>query len=158
MHVDTASRSLTFDELSALSIEHVRRLRDRSNRMSAVRVLELARFLPPVRIRLWDIDRTVELRCDRGLRDTSDAPHIEMSSDSLAFCFEHDFGAETLYVNGRYRIVQGPEKLFFRHFYPAILNNQGYSFPLGAAQFVLGDRVGWRVRAAREALRLRGVA
>jgi len=112
------------------------------------------RFLRPVRIRLWDLDCTVEFRCNRGLRETTEPPHIEMGTDSLAFCFEQDFGAETLYVNGRYRIVQGPEKLFFRHFYPAILNNQGYSFPLGAAQFVLSDRVSWRLRAVREALHI----
>jgi len=148
--LQTQSRTLSIRELSALANEHILRLRDRSNRMVATRALEVVGFLPPVRIHLWDIDRTVEFRCNRGLRETTDAPHIEMGTDSLAFCFEQDFGAETLYVNGRYRIVNGPEKLFFRHFYPAILNNQGYSFPLGAVQFVVADRVSWRLRAARE--------
>ena len=152
--IRTPSRSLSMPELTALSSEHVRRLRNRSNWMAATHALEAAGFLRPVRIRLWDLDCTVEFRCNRGLRETTEPPHIEMGTDSLAFCFEQDFGAETLYVNGRYRIVQGPEKLFFRHFYPAILNNQGYSFPLGAAQFVLSDRVSWRLRALREALHI----
>ena len=61
----------------------------------------------------------------RGLRTTEDPPHVEMSSDSLAFAFEHDFGAETLYVNGRYKVLSGPDKLLFRHFYPAILEQSG---------------------------------
>jgi hypothetical protein len=153
MDLTVPRRSFSLDELCALSVEHAWRLRRRSNQMLAVRVLERARFLPPVRIRLWDIDTTVEFRCDRGLRETMQVANIEMSTDSLAFCLEHDFGAETLYVNGRYRIVRGPEKLFFRHFYPAILNNQGYSFPVGAAQLVFSDRIAWRARAAAEALR-----
>jgi hypothetical protein len=80
-----------------------------------------------------------------------------MSSDSLAFAFANDFGAETLYVNGRYRVHRGPERLFFRHFYLAILINQGFSFPVGAADFLLREKVSWRARAARTALHRRGV-
>ena len=152
--VDPA-RSLSLDELQGLAADHVERLRARSNQMAAVRVLEAARFLPAVRVRLWDLGCTVEFRCDRGLEATAEPAHVAMGTDSLAFCLEHDFGAETLYVNGRYRVLHGPEKLFFRHFYPAILNNQGFSFPIGAAEFLLRDRLAWRVRAGREALRAR---
>src|SRR6185437_3979138 len=64
----TPSRSLTLDELTALAVDYVLRLRRRSNHMVAARALEHARFLPPVRVRLWDLERTVEIRCDRGLR------------------------------------------------------------------------------------------
>jgi hypothetical protein len=146
------SPSRPIDELFDLAGRQRDELRAR-NRMGATRVLEAGRFLPPVRVRLFDIDRTVEVRCGRELRVTNGLPHVEMSSDSLAFAYSNNFGAETLYVNGRYRVRAGPEKLFFRHFYPAILNNQGYSFPLGAGEFLWREKLAWRVRAGRAALR-----
>lgn len=147
-------RSLPLAELEAKARDHVERLRGR-NHMVAARVLEVTRYLPPVRIHLWDLDTTVELRGDHGIVATSESPHVEMGSDSLAFCFEQDFGAETLYVNGRYRVVEGPEKLFFRHFYPAILNNQGFNFPFGAVTFLAQEKLAWRWRAARDRVRSR---
>lgn len=145
------SPSRSLDELANLAACQRERLRER-NQMGAARLLEASGFLPPVRVRLSDIDCTVEVRCGQGLRETDGPPHVEMGSDSLAFAFRQDFGAETLYVNGRYKVLGGPEKLFFRHFYPAILNNQGYSFPCGAGEFLFRDKLAWRARAAREAL------
>lgn len=147
-------RTVPLAELEAKARQQIERLRAR-NHMAATKVLEVARYLPPVRIRLWDLETTVELRSDHGISPTSDPPHVEMGSDSLAFCFEQDFGAETLYVNGRYRVVDGPEKLFFRHFYPAILNNQGFDFPFGAVTFLAREKLAWRLRAARDAVRAR---
>jgi hypothetical protein len=148
------SPSRSIDELVELAQRQRDQLRAR-NRMGATRVLEASRFLPSVRVRLFDIDRTVEVRCGRELRLTDGPPHVEMSSDSLAFAYSNNFGAETLYVNGRYRVRAGPEKLFFRHFYPAILNNQGYPFPLGAGEFLFREKLAWRARAGRAALESR---
>ena len=54
---------------------------------------------------------------------------IMMSYDSLKFCLDHKFGAETLWVNSRFTIKNNHPKSFFKIFYPIILNNQGYRFP-----------------------------
>jgi hypothetical protein len=148
------SRTHSIDELVELAEQQRDRLQER-NHMGAVRLLEASGYLPPVRIRLTDLDRTVEVRCGRGLQASNGSPHVEMSSDCLAFAYSQNFGAETLYVNGRYRVVAGADKLFFRHFYPAILNNQGYSFPLGAGEFIVREKLAWRARAAREAVKSR---
>jgi UDP-MurNAc hydroxylase len=152
----SVSRSFDVDELQDLAQRQRQRLEER-NHMGALRLLEASRYLTPVCVLLTDIGRTVEVRCGRPLTETSEAPHVEMSSDSLAFAFANDFGAETLYVNGRYRVHRGSERLFFRHFYPAILNNQGFSFPVGAVDFLFREKLSWRARAARAALRKRAV-
>lgn len=62
---------------------------------------------------------------------------ICMSYDSLLFCLENAFGAETLWVNSRFEIFKGHPKNFFKHFYPSILTNQGYTFPAGYIRFML---------------------
>lgn len=60
---------------------------------------------------------------------------IAMKIDSLAYCFLNQYGAETLWVNSRFRIKKGKAKSFFKHFYCSILTNQGFSFPLGYVRF-----------------------
>ena len=60
-----------------------------------------------------------------------------MAYDSFKYCLNNQFGAETLWVNSRFKIINGKPKDFFKHFYPSILSNQGFTFPLGYIKFFL---------------------
>ena len=64
--------------------------------------------------------------------------HISMSIESLSYCFSNQFGAETLWVNSRFKVLKGRPKSFFKHFYTSILANQGFFFPFGYIRFTWG--------------------
>jgi hypothetical protein len=65
--------------------------------------------LQPVRVRLTDLETVVEAGPLTPLRDLGPGAAWEaaMASESLAFVFAHDFGYDTLTVNGRFET--GPE-------------------------------------------------
>lgn len=61
----------------------------------------LAGAFRPVNVRLTDAGRTLRVDLARGRLDaTAEAPHVAMHSAALAFVFAHDFGFDTLTVNG----------------------------------------------------------
>lgn len=87
--------------------------------------IEYLELLPGLRIKhLKESDNRLKYR-----------NHISMSMDSLAYCFLNQYGAETLWVNSRFRIIKGKPKTFFKHFYLSILANQGFYFPIGYIRF-----------------------
>jgi len=61
---------------------------------------------------------------------------ISMSIDSIEYCLQNQFGAETLWVNSRFEVIKGNKKDFFKHFFPSILSNQGFHFPLGYVRYL----------------------
>ena len=80
--------------------------------------------------------RLCRLRDTRQRNIAKYRSHIAMSIDSLTYCFSHQFGAETLWVNSRFQILKGAPKSYFKHFYFSILANQGFFFPFGYIMFV----------------------
>jgi len=53
----------------------------------------------------------------------SGRPDIEMSSDSLLYCFRFGWGSDSLQVNGRFQVPLGSNsRRFFRIFRMACLN------------------------------------
>lgn len=139
--------SVPWEKLKSLSDDYVLRVGKRNNRL-AMRLLYATGFVRPIHVRLRDTEETATFDALRGLRKAppKTSPDFVTDSDSLAFCLKEDFGAETLYVNGRYESHARHDKDFFRNFYFSILNNQGYDFPMGAAKFVLQEKVLWRFR------------
>lgn len=75
--------------------------------------------------------KEIQHSCNRKI-----SPNISMSIDSFLFCLNNDFGAETLWVNSRFKVHKGNPKDFFKHFYALILSNQGFYFPFGYIKFI----------------------
>ena len=69
---------------------------------------------------------------------------IIMDSDSLAFTFKFEYGADTLLANARFRKSGGRTMIFFRQFMIGTLNNNGRTFPLGIIGFLLRERSMWK--------------
>ena len=78
----------------------------------------LLRAMAPARIRLKDLEINLELSFRKGLVHKNASQHdIAMSSDSLLYCLNWDWGAETLAINGRYEVPKsGKPSRFFRIF------------------------------------------
>lgn len=106
------------DELQAASVKFLSQLKAKNNRL-------FVRLLPAARIYLTDKDQTATVDAS-GLRlatGCAGAPDIEMSSDSLLYCFKFGWGSDSLQVNGRFQVPPGANsRRFFRIFRVAALN------------------------------------
>jgi UDP-MurNAc hydroxylase len=102
---------------------------------------------PPARIRIADHDVVAEFTLERGLvlSPKSDRPcDIEVASEALSYCFQHEWGGGTLQVNGRYRAPAGGDVARFHlYFELAEENNRGVTYPSLLARRLLA-RVGGR--------------
>jgi len=130
------------DELVKLGRNYVKRVCERNNVPLAIL---LERVMPNalarhVRIRLWDLDRTVLFGLAEGLRfvDGDDPADVEMGSDSLAYILRFDWGMGTLEVNGRFRASPLGKQKLLSTFRLAGLNNFSDRFDL---RHVLGRAV-----------------
>jgi hypothetical protein len=101
--------------------EFMKRIKARNSRLLLWRI-------PGARILLTDYNQAFRLSLP-GLRRTGDnarKPDIELSSSALLYCFDHDWGGETLMINGRFSVPVGADKSrFFRWFDVARANSHG---------------------------------
>ena len=131
-------------------LKEARKTLNKQNAYLAIPAMHLAGILGllnPIRINLEEKNgETINLLLYPGLRlkkehkrppkDDRIQSEITMSLDSLKYSIENQFGAETLWVNSRFQIDKGSPKDFFKHFYPSIMSNQGFNFPIGYLRFV----------------------
>jgi hypothetical protein len=96
--------------------------------MRIVRRLPVMRAFAPVAIRLTDLNETVRVSPIDGFSPTDQRPDVEMSSASLAFIFDHDFGFDTLTVNGRFEATPEGFSRLTRTFGVGSLNAMGVRF------------------------------
>jgi len=90
-----------------------------------------------------------------GLEDAPQwglSPDIVLSSSALLFCFKHDFGGETLTINGRFEVPPGANRSrFFRWFNIASANSHGVVYDLGYYLKKLARRARARAKQAKAA-------
>lgn len=106
----------------------MRRMRDRNSR-SLIWLLSRVGIIPEITFFVWDLEKAYRFSYLRGLVDEprrdAHAVDISLGSDSLVFLFTADFGADTLYVNGRFHASVAGRARFLRAFAVPILNNMG---------------------------------
>lgn len=127
------SESVSIDRILVAAERFGERLRQRNN-LTPLMPLSPLGYLRDVRIFLRDLQIALCYSVFRGLQMV-DVPvsqcDIEMSSDSLLFCFDQLFGSDTLAANGRFRFInEAGTRIFFRHFAVARFNNNGKVAPL----------------------------
>lgn len=121
-------------ELGALA-ERARAWRARLAKRNWVGWMRLASLLPlagalrPVSVRLTDLDVVVEVSPFAPLKILDpDAPwHAAMASECLDFVFRHEFGYDTLVVNGRFEADPPGYRRMARTFALGSLNAMGSS-------------------------------
>lgn len=119
------SPSIQMTKLQETASGLIRKCSHKNNRV-------LLNALQPAVIRLNDLGIDVELSYRGGLCEVEGKrPDIVMSSDSLNYCLQYDWGGDTLAVNGRYQVPpDGNAKRFFRIFRVPAHNSAGNSFDL----------------------------
>jgi UDP-MurNAc hydroxylase len=120
------SESVSERDLIASHTKYISRLKKANNwtLMRLISLLPLGLF-SPVTIHLTDTGQTYRYSPFMGLIPAPGAaPDIEMSSPSLKFIFDFEWGFDTLGVNGRFRIRTSQAKVA-RAFFVGSLNNSG---------------------------------
>ncbi len=105
------SRIVTLDELDRAATALIERSRRRNSQL-------LLKLLPSAVVHLTDLGMDVEFSYRLGLRQVFEKqPELSLSSDSLLYCLEFDWGGNTLEINGRYQVFAGRDpEWFFRLF------------------------------------------
>ena len=123
--------SVPLAELVKGARSFVERLRSKNNRfLMWVLRTPPSRVVAPVTLWLTDLSTLVRFDPVSGLEqipNSGDIPThaVELHSSSLQYAFDHEWGVDTLNVNGRYRAdLAGPDRLN-RAFWFAVLNNAG---------------------------------
>jgi hypothetical protein len=118
------------DHLIAAAQTFLERIRQRTV-LWTLRPLTWLGYLTDVNVHLTDLNATYRFSIFRGFsRDYTLSADVALSAHSLLFCFQFDFGIDTLFINGRLqeRSGGGARKLS-RQFAVARHNNNGAYFP-----------------------------
>ncbi len=140
------SPKIPLDEIQTYSNNYIKNIRERNN-WTLIKLAHSISFLKTAKIYLKDLELSITFDLVHGINESNfpkkDADII-MDSDSLAFAFKFDFGADTLLANARFRKSGGRTMIFFRQFMIGTLNNNGRTFPLGIIGFLLRERSMWK--------------
>jgi len=140
------SPRIPLEEIQTYAKNYVKTIRDRNNWI-LIKLAHSISFLKTAKIYLKDLDLSITFDLVHGINESNFSKQdadIIMDSDSLAFAFNFDFGADTLLANARFRKSGGRTMIFFRQFMIGTLNNNGRTFPLGIIGFLLRERSMWK--------------
>ncbi len=113
------------DQVERACDAFLKRMRTR-NSPALLRLLSSLGIIPTLTLFVWDLGKTYRFSYRDGLTELpGGAADVALGSDSLAFLFNFDFGADTLAVNGRFRATPAGRRKFLRAFAVPILNNMG---------------------------------
>jgi L-ascorbate metabolism protein UlaG (beta-lactamase superfamily) len=116
-------------ELVPLAEAYVERIASRNSRMMiALMALPPLRYFQSLELYLTDLEQAIVFDPRRGMhisRATSRPPDAALSSESLAYIFRHDWGYETLEVNGRFRATPAGHRKMVKSLFLGPLNNTG---------------------------------
>jgi len=130
------------DELKKLAKEYIKNIHERNNSTS-IRFLHSISFFKKAKIFLKDLNIPISFDLVIGIEKSNFSKKnadIITDSDSLAFIFSWDYGADTLSVNARYRTSGGNMKNFSKLFMIGIFNNNGITFPLGIIRSLIKNK------------------
>lgn len=124
-----SSVSVPIDELRTLAQAYIAEVKEKNSTLfMGLMALPPLRYFQPITIYLSDLTETVRFDINHGLsleENPSGDPHCSMSSESLAYIFKHDWGFDTLTVNGRFLATQPNYKRLIKTFFLGPLNNTG---------------------------------
>ncbi len=140
------SPKILLEEIQSDSNKYITNIRNRNN-WTLIKLAHYVSFLKTAKIYLKDLELSVTFDLVHGINESNFSKNnadIIMDSNSLAFAFKFDFGADTLLANARFRKSGGRTMIFFRQFMIGTLNNNGRTFPLGIIGFLLRERSMWK--------------
>ena len=115
------------DQLVEKSKLYLKKIHSFNNKFLIFLLVKL-NFFPTIKIYLTDLNKFFTFNVNDGLTELNDSKnenYLEISSDSLAYIFDFDFGYDTLLVNARLTTNQKYLTLINRCFLVGTLNNTG---------------------------------
>ena len=100
----------------------------KNNNYLLIYILYKFKFFNNISIFITDLEKSYNFNVIDGLKEIlihKDKFTIEMSSDSLQFIFDYDYGFDTLLVNARFRASNSNINKVIRNFIIGSLNNTG---------------------------------
>ena len=140
------SLKIPLEDLQSVSNKYIKNIQNKNN-WTLIKLAHYVSFLKTAKIYLKDLELSITFNLVHGINESSflkNDADIIMDSDSLAFVFKFDYGADTLLANARFRKSGGRTMIFFRQFMIGTLNNNGRTFPLGIIGFLLRERSMWK--------------
>ena len=137
----TTTKSFSDVELVEIIEKYKEKVLQKNNRL-LVRAAAGLGFFKTITFYVRDLDIAINFdytkKAEARQRQYDDETDVKLSSDSLAFLFQNEYGFDTLSVNGRFRSSRKVENHMFRVLSVGALNNMGLSF-----SFTLPFR--WRI-------------
>jgi UDP-MurNAc hydroxylase len=120
---------VSLDELQRLGRQYIERMQEKNSALFIqLMMLPPLRYFQPLMLYLTDLAQTVRFDFQQGLQPIDNPPHeagVQLASESLAYIFKHDWGYDTLEVNGRFRATPRGHKTMVKTFFLGPLNNTG---------------------------------
>ena len=115
------------DQLVEKSKLYLKKIHSFNNKFLIFLLVKL-NFFPTIKIYITDLNKFFTFNVNDGLTELNESKnenYLKISSDSLAFIFDFDFGYDTLLVNARLSTSQKYLALINRCFLIGTLNNTG---------------------------------
>jgi hypothetical protein len=126
-----AGASVPVEDLRAAAGAYRQRIYERNPKPWVSLAASIPGVLPRLSLFVEDLDLTLRWDLKRGLRVVGPGRRradVALHSESLQFLFEHDWGCDTLWVNGRFRSSVRAARRLRRAFSLGSLNNTGRVF------------------------------
>jgi hypothetical protein len=109
------------------SKKYLERIKKNNNNL-LIYILYKLKFFNDISIFITDLRKCFDFNVLEGLKENQIYKNeftIEMSSNSLQFIFDYDYGMDTLFVNARFKTTSNNMKKVIRNFIIGSLNNTG---------------------------------
>lgn len=123
------SESVPFEQLALLARDYRERMTMQNSRLLIwLMASPPLNYFEPVHFYLTDLKTSVLFSIQSGLQKASghdSEADVRLSSESLAYIFQYDWGFDTLTINGRFQATQANYKRMMKAFFLGPLNNTG---------------------------------
>lgn len=123
------TRSIPFAEVQEAGTSFLQRMKARnSGFFMQLMALPPLRYFQPFTLYLMDLQQLVRFDMVNGVQAVEakqEEADVQLASESLAYVLKHDWGYDTLEVNGRFRATPDGHKRMVKTFFLGPLNNTG---------------------------------
>jgi len=119
----------SLQEVKKAANAYIKRM-NTQNSILFMKMMELPplRYFRPLTLYLTDLEQLIQFDMVNGiqtLQGTKNEADVQLASESLVYVFCHDWGYDTLEVNGRFRATAEGHKRMVKTFFLGPLNNTG---------------------------------
>ncbi|MEZ4673629.1 MAG: hypothetical protein R2932_05205 [Caldilineaceae bacterium] len=123
------AESVSLDEVKAAGEAFIQRMQQKNSGLFMTLMgLPPLRYFQPFTLYLTDLEQLVRFDMTTGVQTVAGGAadaDVQLAAESLAYVLRHDWGYDTLEVNGRFRATPEGHKRMVKTFFLGPLNNTG---------------------------------